>query len=106
MLGKEATITYEDVVKEGDNLSKVLLDPRMDVEEMKKVFKEFSDTVDGTERLSVGTRGDIAFAGSLQALRQLRDEYINLDTVRAQGYLATSFAGQISDSSDGWHCCH
>jgi hypothetical protein len=101
MLGKEATITYEDVVKEGDNLSKVLLDPRMDVEEMKKVFTEFSDTVDGTERLSVGTRGDIAFAGSLQALRQLRDEYINLDTVRAQGYLATSFAGQISDLSEG-----
>jgi hypothetical protein len=33
----------------------------------------------------VGTKGDIAFAGSLQALRTLRDEYINLDTVRVQG---------------------
>jgi len=101
MLGDEATITYKDVVAEGDNLSKVLLDPRMDVEEMKKVFKEFSDTVDGTERLSVGTKGDIAFAGSLQALRTLRDEYINLDTVRVQGYLATSLAGQVSDLAEG-----
>ena len=101
MLGDEATITYKDVVAEGDNLSKVLLDPRMDVEEMRKVFKEFSDTVDGTERLSVGTKGDIAFAGSLQALRTLRDEYINLDTVRVQGYLATSLAGQVSDLAEG-----
>ena len=101
LLGNEATITYEDVVAEGDNLSKVLLDPRMDVTEMKKVFKEFSDVVDGTERLSVGTKGDIAFAGSLQALRTLRDEYINLDTVRVQGYLATSLAGQVSDLAEG-----
>lgn len=101
MLGDEATITYKDVVAEGDNLSKVLLDPRMDVEEMKKVFKEFSDTVDGVERLSVGTKGDVAFSGSLQALRSLRDEYINLDTVRVQGYLATSLAGQVSDLAEG-----
>jgi hypothetical protein len=101
MLGDEATITHADVVKEGDNLSKVLLDPRMNVDEMKNVFKEFSDTVDGVERLSVGTKGDVAFAGSVQALRQLRDEYINLDTVRVQGYMATSLAGQISDLSEG-----
>jgi len=101
LLGNEATITHADVVAEGDNLSKVLLDPRMDVTEMKKVFKEFSDTVDGVERLSVGTKGDVAFAGSLQALRSLRDEYINLDTVRVQGYLATSLAGQVSDLAEG-----
>jgi len=101
LLGDGATITHADVVEEGDNLSKVLLDPRMNVDEMKKVFKEFSDVVDGTERLSVGTKGDVAFAGSLQALRTLRDEYINLDTVRVQGYLATSLAGQVSDLAEG-----
>jgi len=101
MLGDGTTITHADVVAEGDNLSKVLLDPRMNVDEMKKVFKEFSDVVDGAERLSVGTKGDVAFAGSLQALRTLRDDYINLDTVRAQGYLATSLAGQVSDLSEG-----
>ena len=100
-LGGEATITHADVVAEGDKLSKVLLDPRMDVAEMQKVFKEFSSTVDGVERLAADTKGDIAFAGSLQALRTLRDEYINLDTVRVQGYLATSLAGQVSDLAEG-----
>ena len=52
-------------------------------------------------RVAVVTKGDIAIAGSLQALRTLRDEYINLDTVRVQGYMATSLAGQVSDLAEG-----
>jgi len=101
MLGDEATITTADVIAEGDRLSKILLDPRMDVTEMQKVFKEFSSVVDGVERIAVDTKGDIAFTASLQALRTLRDEYINLDTVRVQGYLATSLGGQIADLAEG-----
>lgn len=100
-LGDEATITPKDVVDEGNKLAGILMDPRMDVPAMEKVFAEFTNTVDGVNRLGVDTKGDIGFAGSLKALRSLRDEYVNLDKVRVQGLLATSLGGQISDLAEG-----
>jgi hypothetical protein len=59
LLGDGATITHADVVAEGDNLSKVLLDPRMNVDEMKKVFK--SSVLLMVLNALVGTKGDIAY---------------------------------------------
>lgn len=101
MLGDGATITSEQAVEEGRKLGALLLDPRMDATAMQKVFSEFSNVVDGVERIGVDTKGDIGYTGALVALRGLRDELINLNTASAQGYLATSLAGQISDLSEG-----
>ena len=100
-LGPEATITSEDSVKYSTDVAKMLVDPRMDTAQMENLFKEFSTVVDGVERIGSDTKGDVAFAASLQALRQLRDTYIDLDTVRVQGLLATSLGGQIADLAEG-----
>jgi len=101
LVGDIATITSEEAVEEGKKLGSLLLDPRMDTKAMQKIFDDFNSSVDGIQRLGTDTKGNIGYTGALVALRSLRDEYINLDKVRAQGYLATSLAGQISDLSEG-----
>jgi len=101
LLGDGRTITAEEAATEMRKLGASLLDPRMDTEAMQKVFQEFNSVVDGVERLGVDTKGNIAYGGALVAIRGLRDAYIDLNKTGAQGLLATSLAGQVSDLSEG-----
>ena len=42
-----------------------------------------------------------AYVGVMNAIKKYSDDFINMDIVRAQGYLATSLAGQVSDMAEG-----
>ena len=101
IIGEEATITPKEVVEEGKKLVPALIDPRMSVKDLEKLFNEFSSNVDGVMRLGADTKGDVAFTAAVEALRQLRDNYVNMTHAHAQGLLATSLAGQISDLAEG-----
>ena len=95
------TITSDEAIAEAQRLGAVLLDPRMDPEAMQNIFKEFTNVVDGAEKFVEGAKGDLAAGGALIALRGLRDAYIDLNKTGAQGLLATSLAGQVSDLAEG-----
>jgi hypothetical protein len=61
LLGDGRTITAEEAAAEMRKLGASLLDPRMDVEAMKRYSKSSTSVVDGTERLGVDTKGNIAY---------------------------------------------
>jgi hypothetical protein len=42
-----------------------------------------------------------AYAGVMGAIKKYMDDYMNMDYMRAQAYVGTSMAGQISDMAQG-----
>ena len=50
---------------------------------------------------NVTVLSDDAYKGVVGALNKYMDDFINMDYMRAQAYVGTSFAGQISDMAQG-----
>jgi hypothetical protein len=94
-------ITTEDTVKYGNDLASLLLDPRMNTKAMKDVLDQYMSDIDGIRKIGTDTKGDVGYAGVLKSLKTLREDYVNLDTLRVKAYQATSVAGQISDLAEG-----
>ena len=91
-------LSWGDIKGAGDELGRVLFDPRMTVEEMRRVLHnpELMNLVNQTNTLS-----DVGVVGVAEATKKYINEYFSLDAVKAQAYLTHSLAGQASDMAEG-----
>lgn len=89
-------LTHKELLKTGDNLAAVILDPRMSGDELRKMFDDF-DLRDFKQDLSLSPISETADTAAMTAIRELKNAYLNMDTARASAYLQTSLAGEVSD---------
>ena len=89
-------ISHAEVVETGEKLAADFYE--MDVSELKRVIKNY-------QGLDVDTGAPVlkseAYAGVMGAIKKYMDDYMNMDYMRAQAYVGTSMAGQISDMAQG-----
>jgi len=89
-------ISHAEVVEAGTDLGARLYG--MTLPEMDSLLKKLSGVDVDTGARVLNSE---AYAGVMQAIKRYTDDFINMDIVRAQGYIATSFGGQISDMAEG-----
>jgi hypothetical protein len=89
-------ISFDEIDKAGSDLAQVMLDPRMDSGMLKGTLDNFMNEVDGMKNLN-----DVGYNGAFKAIKGYMDEYLNMDTLKAQAYVTTSLAGQVSDMAEG-----
>jgi len=92
-------ITFEEIDEAGTELATILTDPRMDPSLLKGTLDEFKDVFADANRAA--SLGDTGYNAAMKAIKTYMDEYINMDTVKAQAYLSQSLAGQVSDMAEG-----
>ena len=88
--------TSKEIAEAGDALATVLFDPRMNVQMMKAILEENKNVMEGIQVLDKA-----GYQGVFKAIKKYKDEYFNLDTLKAQAYLTHSLAGQASDMAEG-----
>jgi hypothetical protein len=89
-------ISFDQIQKTGEDLASQFY--QMDVGQLKTALQEFQgvDVDTGVKVLS-----SEAYAGVMGAIKKYMDDYMNMDYMRAQAYVGTSMAGQISDTAQG-----
>ena len=97
MEAKNWSISFDDVVKQGENLAIELFDPSMSVKDLKQMLDPFIvKSKDGVEYVA-----EEGYAALFKSIAGMNKEYKGLDIARTQAYLATSLAGQVSDIAEG-----
>ena len=91
-----AKIPFDVIDKAGTELAEVILDPRMDTGTIAGLLDNYMDSIRGTKTLD-----DVGYNAAFKAIKGYLDEFMNMDTLKAQGYLQTSIAGQVSDMAEG-----
>ena len=94
-------LPWEEIDKASTDLAQVMLDPRMDTGMIKQTLDQFMTDVDGMRQLAVNTKGDIGYGAALKAVSGYLDQYMDMDALKAQAFLNTSMAGQVSDIAEG-----
>jgi len=89
-------LSHAEILDAGKTIAADLY--KLDVTEMDTFLKAMSG-----EDISTGARvlNDEGYAGVMQAIKKYSDDYINMDIARAQAYVSTSLAGQVSDMAEG-----
>ena len=95
-IAKGATTSFEEIDAAGTRLAEVLYDPMADRGFLVGILDEFKNINEGIENLN-----NPAYNGVMKAMKSYMDDYMNMDTMKAQAYLTTSMAGQISDIAEG-----
>ncbi len=92
--GKE--IGSEQIKDAGERLAATFYEKNVD---------ELRDSLAQYQRLNTTTNATVlsetAYKGVVGALNKYMDDFVNMDYMRAQAYVGTSFAGQISDMAQG-----
>tara|TARA_R100000664_G_scaffold33366_1_gene50297 strand:+ start:3649 stop:7626 length:3978 start_codon:yes stop_codon:yes gene_type:complete len=88
-------VTKRMIDNAGKKLAATLLHPRVEPDEIIGLLDSFKRSVDESAVRIVGKKG---IKG---AIKQLKEDMLDLDVHKARAYLATSEAGQISDMSEG-----
>ncbi|MAC32643.1 MAG: hypothetical protein CME38_03435 [Haliea sp.] len=81
-------------------LSEQMMDPRMDRGELKKLLNNFKDEVQ-TLKGTIRPISQVGYEAVFKSIKKYMDEYMNMDTIKAQAYLTHSLAGQVADMSEG-----
>ena len=95
-IGPNAVTTWEEIDRAGTVLAEVLYDSRADRGFLVEILDEYKNVTEGIRNLN-----DKAYNGVMKAMNKYLDDYLNMDTAKAQAYLATSMAGEISDIAEG-----
>ena len=101
-------ISHKDIMDVGAKYASDFYE--MDLEELQRTIRPGSIyqgiNVD-TKTPELTSEG---YAGVMGAIKKYMDDFVNMDYVKAQAYVGTSFAGQVSDMaqgmSDGRYCCY
>lgn len=89
-------LTFAEIDDAGTRLAEIMLDPRMDTGMLKGTLDEFKEFTNGIENLTA-----VGYNAAMKSIKGYLDEFMNLDTLKAQAYLTTSLGGQISDIAEG-----
>jgi hypothetical protein len=88
-------ITSDQIKDAGERLAATFYE--MDVEQLRRQLPDLSKlSPTNTTVLS-----DDAYNGVVGAIKKYMDDFANMDYMKAQAYVGTSFAGQISDMAQG-----
>lgn len=92
-------MSKKDILKSGDNLSALIVNPTIKGDDLKNLFesydlRDFKTIADGVRQ---GYINDSTYAAAMKSIKELKNYYLNMDTARASAYLQTSLAGEISD---------
>ena len=90
-------ITHKEAVEVGEDLAAALYE--MDVSDMKNVIGNFLTGTDADTGIKV--LSSEGYVGVFNAIKKYFDDYMNMDLARAQAYVSTSLAGQVSDMAEG-----
>ena len=99
-LASGAKVTFEEIDEAGTRLSEIMMDPRMDPGFLKATLDEFKDEYNKLGE-KVQALGDVGYNAAMKTIKGLLDEYLNMDTLKAQAYMTTSMGGQIADIAEG-----
>ena len=91
-------LSHDVIVDAGKSLAADLY--RMDVVDMDNMLKklgQFGTDADSGARV-LTSKGYVAV---VEAMKKYTDDFINMDIARAQAYVSTSLAGQVSDMAQG-----
>ena len=91
------SISFDEVLAQGDNLVVELFDPSASIDDIKRVLAPTTNINEfGAEILT-----EEGYSSALRSISKMAKEYTDMDVARAQAYTATSMAGQIADLSEG-----
>ncbi len=91
------SVSFEEIIAQGDNLVVELFDPSANVDDIKRLLGSSIKTNEfGVEVLT-----EEGYSSALRSISNMVGEYSGMDVARAQAYTATSMAGQIADLSEG-----
>ena len=93
-------ITFEEHDLEGTRLAEILMDPRMEPGYLKGILDEYKDEYNKMGQ-KVRVLSDVGYNAAMKTIKGLLDEYLNMDTLKAQAYMTTSMGGQIADMAEG-----
>ena len=88
-------ITTRMIDEAGRRLAATLLHPRVDTDDILGILDEFKRSVEGSAVRIAGKKG------IKSAVKQLKEQMLDLDAHKARAYLATSEAGQVADFAEG-----
>ena len=88
-------ISNEKIVNAGEQLAADLYG--MDLPSLKRTISTFQKE-DDAGAVKLTKKG---YSGVTKAIKRYMDDFINMDYMRAQAYVGTSFAGQVSDMAQG-----
>ena len=88
-------ISFKDIDDAGEALAADLYGKS--VPDLKRILDDFkTDRLEGVNVLS-----GAAYRGVMKTIKQYMDDFANMDLMKAQAYVDTSFAGQVSDMAEG-----
>ena len=88
-------ITSAEIKDAGENLASTFYE--MDVRQLREQMPDLTKL----EATNTSTLSDAQYKGVVGALKKYMDDFANMDYMRAQAYVGTSFGGQISDMAQG-----
>ena len=88
-------ITARMIDEAGSRLAATLLHPRVDTDDILGILDEFKRSVEGSAVRIAGKKG------IKSAVKQLKEQMLDLDAQKARAYLVTSEAGQVADFAEG-----
>ena len=88
-------ITARMIDEAGRRLAATLLHPRVDTDDILGILDEFKRSVEGSAVRIAGKKG------IKSAVKQLKEQMLDLDAHKARAYLVTSEAGQVADFAEG-----
>ena len=94
--GVKSTMTYKQMDAAGTDLMEYLIDPVADKGFMTGLLSEFTEIKNGITNLN-----DVGLNAVSKAIDFWKDEYFDLDKMKASALLQTSFAGQVADIAEG-----
>ena len=94
-------MNIDEIESAGLDLYAQLVDPRMTGKEIKSLFdifdaREFREVAANTK---VGVISDKGYAAAMNAIKQLKQDYLNPSTARASAYLQSTLAGEAADAA-------
>ena len=92
--GKE--ISSEQIKDAGERLAATFYEQNVD--QLRTSLAQYQRL---NQTTNVSVLSETAYKGVVGALNKYMDDFVNMDYMRAQAYVGTSFAGQISDMAQG-----
>jgi len=99
-LANGRTVAFDEIDEAGTRLAEIMMDPRMDPGFLKATLNEFKDEYDKLGK-KARVLSDVGYNATMKTIKGLLDEYLDIDTIKAQAYMTTSMGGQVADMAEG-----
>jgi hypothetical protein len=94
-------MTMVDIESAGGDLYAQLVDPNMTGADIHKLFDAFDarEFRELSPKNKVGVVSETGMAAAMNAIKQLKEDFLNMSSARASAYYQTNLAGQVADGA-------